>query len=170
MLFRSGLAWLGGNKAKYKGNLDSAAAFVQRTLGASNPLAAAGGDANWDQSTWGYAHAALFLGELHLANGGKKPSAELQKIADTLCVRQELTGGYGHGPGGKNALGYIELNILAAYVACGLSVLQQGGCKVDGAVLDKLFGYTEQSASSDGGVGYATGEGQKGHEIGRAHV
>ena len=164
----AGLAWLGAPKGKYKSQLDSAAAFVLRTLVAPNPLAAAGGDANWDQTTWGYAHAAIFLGELHLAGGGRKPSADLQRIADTLCTRQELTGGYGHGPGGKNALGYIELNILAAYVACGLSVLQQCGCKVDGAVVDKLFGYSEQSAGGDGGVGYATGEGQKGHgNIGR---
>ena len=167
----AGLAWIGGgsslSKGKYKTNLASAQSFVLRGLETPDRMRSAGG-ANWDQTTWGYAHAAIFLGELQLASGQKKPSVELQKIVDTLCARQEVSGGYGHGPGGKNALGYIELNILAAYVACGLSLGQQAGCKVDGAVLDKLFGYCEESASEDGGVGYATGPGQKGHgNIGR---
>lgn len=167
----AGLAWIGGgsslSKGKYKTNLASAQSFVLRGVDAPDRMRSGDG-ANWDQTTWGYAHAAIFLGELQLASGLKKPSPELQKIVDTLCVRQEISGGYGHGPGGKNALGYIELNILAAYVACGLSLGQQAGCKVDGAVLDKLFGYCEESASEDGGVGYSTGQGQKGHgNIGR---
>jgi len=161
----AGLAWIGGGsslaKGKHKENLAMAQQFVLRGLGQPSRLGDTEG-ANWDQTTWGYAHAAIFLGELHLAGGGKKPSAELQRIADTLCARQELSGGYGHGPGGKNALGYIELNILAAYVACGLSLAQQAGCKVDAAVVDKLFGYAEESSGDDGGVGYATGPGQRG--------
>jgi hypothetical protein len=161
----AGLAWIGGGsslaKGKYKDQLASAQQFVLRGLDAPDRMGDTGG-ANWNQTTWGYAHAAIFLGELQLAGGGKKPSAELQRIADTLCARQELSGGYGHGPGGKNALGYIELNILAAYVACGLSLAQQCGCKVDAAVVDKLFGYAEESSGNDGGVGYATGPGQRG--------
>ena len=166
----AGLAWIGGGsslqKGKYKGNLASAQSFVLR--GVETPDAMRGGDgANWDQTTWAYAHAAIFLGELAIASG-KKAGPELQKVADTLCARQEVSGGYAHGPGGKNALGYLELNILAAYVASGLSVLQQAGCKVDPAVLDKLFGYAEASAGEDGGVGYSTDSGQKGHgNIGR---
>ena len=160
----AGLAWIGGGsslaKGKHKENLATAQQFVLRTVGQANKMT--GAEGNWDQTTWGYAHAAIFLGELQLAGGGKKPSAELQRIADTLCARQEVSGGYGHGPGGKNALGYIELNILAGYVACGLSLAQQAGCKVDTAVVDKLFGYTEESSGEDGGVGYATGPGQKG--------
>jgi hypothetical protein len=160
----AGLAWIGGGsslaKGKHKANLASAQQFVLREVG-QDALRPAGG-ANWDQTTWGYAHAAIFLGELQLAGGSKKPSAELQRIADTLCARQELSGGFGHGPGGKNALGYIELNILAAYVACGLSLAQQAGCKVDAAVVEKLFGYAEASAGDDGGVGYSTADGQRG--------
>lgn len=161
----AGLAWIGGGsslaKGKHKENLATAQQFVLRGLTLPNRMAEAGGG-NWDQTTWGYAHAAIFLGELQLAGGGKKPSADLQRIADTLCTRQEVSGGYGHGPGGKNALGYIELNILAGYVACGLSIAQQAGCKIDANVVDKLFGYTDESSGEDGGVGYATGEGQKG--------
>lgn len=162
----AGLAWLGGGsslqKGKYKTNLASAAQFVLHGLEQPDPMRGNTSGGNWDQTTWGYAHAAIFLGELQLAGGGKKPSADLQRIADTLCQRQEISGGYGHGPGGKNALGYLELNILAAYVADGLSICQQAGCKVDPAVVDKLLGYAEASAGGDGGVGYSTGEGQQG--------
>lgn len=166
----AGLAWIGGGssltKGKYKAALSEAQSFVLRGLETPNEMSFGQG-ANWDQSTWGYAHAALFLGELALASG-RKANADLQKIADTLCKRQEQSGGYGHGPGGKNALGYIELNILAAYVASGLSVLHQAGCKVDHAVLEKLFDYAQQSAGEDGGVGYSTASGQQGQgNIGR---
>ncbi|MCA8977318.1 MAG: PDZ domain-containing protein [Planctomycetes bacterium] len=159
----AGLAWIGEGsslkRGRHKANLKSAVDFVLRELGGKS---AVGGDANWDQSTWGYAHAAIFLGELQLCGKSKAISADLQRIATTLCKRQELTGGYGHGPGGKNALGYIELNILAAYVVSGLGVAQRAGCTVDAAIVDKLLGYTRESAGDDGGVGYATGPGQKG--------
>jgi hypothetical protein len=166
----AGLAWIGGGsslqKGPWKAQLASAQSFVLRGLETPNELSFGQG-ANWDQTTWGYAHAAIFLGELALASG-RKASPDLQKIADTLCTRQEQSGGYGHGPGGKNALGYIELNILAAYVASGLSVLHQAGCKVDRAVLDKLFEYAQLSAGEDGGVGYSTASGQQGQgNIGR---
>lgn len=161
----AGLAWISGGsslkKGKYKSNLESALAFVQRGLKAPDPMQGQGG-ANWDQSTWGYAHAAIFVGELCRANKSKALQKDLQELVDTLCARQELSGGYGHGPGGTNALGYVELNILAAYVLDGLSLGQQCGCKVDQAVVDKLLGYTRESAGQDGGVGYATGPGQKG--------
>lgn len=162
----AGLAWIGGGstlqKGKYKANLTSAVQFVLHGLEQPDPLAGNTQGGSWDQTTWGYAHAAIFLGELQIAGGGKKPSADLQRIADTLCKRQEVSGGYGHGPGGKNALGYIELNILAAFVADGLSICQQAGCKVDPKVVDRLLGYAEESAGADGGVGYSTGPGQKG--------
>ncbi len=167
----AGLAWIGGGsslqKGKYKANLASAQQFVLRGLGQPEPRLGHG-DANWDQTTWALAHAAIFLGELQLASGGKKPSQDLQRLADELAARQEAQGGYGHGPGGKNALGYVELNIMLTYVACGLSLAEQAGCKVDQAALDKLFGYAEQSANEDGGVGYSTLEGQRGFgNIGR---
>ena len=164
MTCMAGLAWISEGsslkRGKRKKNLQSAVDFVSRTVGRSMPLGDTG--ANWDQTTWGYAYAAIFLGELQLAGKTRKLDDTLQEIVDILQKRQEVSGGYGHGPGGKNALGYIELNILAAYVLCGLSVCEQAGCEVDAKIVDKLIGYCEQSAGGDGGVGYATGEGQQG--------
>ncbi|MCB9876633.1 MAG: hypothetical protein H6835_03435 [Planctomycetes bacterium] len=161
----AGLAWISGGsslkKGKHKGNLQSAVDFVRRGLTEGDPMKGRT-EANWDQTTWGFAHAAIFFGELCVAAKDKALQKELQAIVDTLCQRQEASGGYGHGPGGKNALGYIELNILAAYVVSGLGVAQRAGCTVDAAIVDKLLGYTRESAGDDGGVGYATGPGQKG--------
>ncbi len=170
----AGLAWIAGGSSlkggKHKANLEKASKFVIRGLYAEDPFASArgGGTANWDQTTWAFAHAGVFLGELLLAGKNKKLKAELQKIADTICKRQEASGGYGHGPGGKNALGYIELNILGAYSLCALSLAKQAGCTIDDEVVTKLNAYLEESASSDGGVGYSTAPGQKGSgNIGR---
>lgn len=161
----AGLAWISGGsslkKGKHKTNLQSAVAFVQRGLSEGDPMKGRT-EANWDQTTWGFAHAAIFFGELCLAAKDKALQKELQSIVDTLSQRQEVSGGYGHGPGGKNALGYIELNILAAYVLSGLGTAQRAGCEVDAAIVDKLLGYAQESAGDDGGVGYATGPGQKG--------
>ncbi|MEZ6038098.1 MAG: DUF6288 domain-containing protein [Planctomycetota bacterium] len=161
----AGLAWISGGsslkKGKHKANLQSAVDFVRRGLTVGDPMKGRS-EANWDQTTWGQAHAAIFFGELCLVGKDKALQKELQTIVDTLCARQEASGGYGHGPGGKNALGYVELNILAAYVVSGLGVAQRAGCTVDPAVVDKLLGYTRESAGDDGGVGYATGPGQKG--------
>lgn len=159
----AGLAWIAEGsslkRGKRRANLKSAVSFVRGKLGVTHAL---GGGANWDQTTWGYAHAAIFLGELQLAGKSREITADLQRIADILGKRQEVSGGYGHGPGGKNALGYVELNILAAYVLCGLSLAEQAGCKVDHAVVDKVLGYCRDSAGKGGGVGYSTGDGQKG--------
>lgn len=157
----AGLAWISAGsslkRGRYKDNLKSASQFVLHGVGHDESQ-----DASWDQTTWGYAHAAIFLGELALASKTREFDKELQRLADTLAQRQEASGGFGHGAGGKNALGYVELNIIAGYVLGGLSLCAQCGCKVDDQVVDKLLGYCRESAGDDGGVGYSTGEGQKG--------
>ena len=70
----AGLAWIGGGsslaKGKYKDQLASAQQFVLRGLDAPDRMGDTGG-ANWNQTTWGYAHAAIFLGELAIASGKK---------------------------------------------------------------------------------------------------
>ncbi len=171
----AGLAWISGGSSlkggKHKSNIDKASKFVLRGLYAPDRMGGMGAGANWNQTTWSFAHAAIFLGELQLASKSKKLKPELQKIADILCKRQEATGGFGHGPGGKNALGYIELNILGGYVLSGLSLAKQAGCKVDEKITAQLETYLEASASESGGVGYSTAPGQKGSgNIGRTAV
>lgn len=168
----AGLAWLAGGSSlrsgKHRKNIAGAAQFVERKLYAKDPFAGAGGGANWNQSSWAFAYSVLFLSELQLASKNRKGLPFLKKITKELCIRQEVSGGYGHGPGGKNALGYVELNILGSYVLSALGVAKQAGIPVDEAVVKKLAAYMEASASKDGGVGYSTAPGQAGQgNIGR---
>lgn len=163
----AGLAWIAGGsnlaKGRYSKNLQEAAKFVLRGLEAEDPFAGRRpGGANWDQSTWAYAYTAVFLGELHAAKKSPKLRRDLQRLVDVLVQRQEASGGYAHGPGGKNALGYLELNIMAGFVLSGLGLAQKAGCEVDEKMVARYAAYLEQSSSGDGGVGYADSPGQKG--------
>ncbi len=168
----AGLAWIAEGSTtrsgRYAENLRKAVDFVTGALDAPDPFGQRRpGGANWDQSNWSYAHAAIFLGELYQHKKSKKLKKELQKIATTLCKRQEVSGGYAHGPGGPNGLGYVELNIMAGYVLAGLGLAEQAGCQIEDKVVDRLLEYLEAS-SSGGGVGYSTKAGQKGQgNIGR---
>lgn len=168
----AGLAWLAGGsslkRGKFKGNIDKATKFVLRELYAADPFGGVRGGANWDQSTWAFAHAAIFFGEALLASKSKTLKSKLQDIVDVLQQRQEASGGYAHGPGGKNALDYLELNIQAVYVLCGLSLAKQAGCTIEEGVVERIQKYLEESAGQDGGVGYSSGPGQRGSgNIGR---
>ena len=164
----AGLAWLSGGSnlksGKHRKAIGKAYKFVLRGLEQGDPFTRNGGfgQANWDQSTWAYAHAAIFLGELHAARKSKSLQRELQKLANVLVVRQEGSGGYAHGPGGPNALGYVELNIVGGFVLTGLGLARQAGCQIDKSVVDKLVAYLQRSGTGDGGVGYSTEPGQKG--------
>jgi len=163
----AGLAWLSsGSKlrgGKHAANLRLAYDFVTRHLYSKNPLAGMRpGGKNWDQTTWAFGHAGIFLGELHAAQKSKKVKKELQRIVAELARRQEVSGGYAHGPGGANALGYVELNIMAGFVLTSFGLAQQAGCTVEKKAVDRLIDYLEESAGQGGGVGYAASKGQKG--------
>ena len=168
----AGLAWIAGGShlsgGRYKSNIKAAYEFVLRGLKEKSPFGSLAGDVNWDQTTWGHGHAAVFLGELCAAKKSSKVRKELQWIVTELCQRQEQTGGYGHGPGGKNGLGYIELNIMAGFVLAGIGLGEQAGCEVDRGVVERLLAYCEASAGNGNGVGYSTVGGHVGHgNIGR---
>jgi len=126
------------------------------------------GGANWNQTNWGLAYAAMFLGELHARTPDRAVLDALHFCAKKLVRNQEASGGWAHGPGGRNALGYIELNIVTGLALCGLGVAQQFGFSVPKDCLDRAEAYLRASSGGDGGVGYSTSPGQKGRgNIGR---
>ena len=162
----AGLAWLSSGSScqegPYRKNLQSAYTFVARELTAADSAAVRRWrGVSWDQTNWAYAHAGIFLGELHTAGPDPGIRRVLQKIATVLLARQEGSGGYAHGPGGVNAQGYLELNILAGFVLSALGLARRAGCAVDQARVDRLMSYLEAS-SAGGGVGYSTRPGQQG--------
>jgi hypothetical protein len=170
----AGLAWLGGgsdlSKGPYKDNLRNACEFVSkkvRELG-EQKRGDRGPAPNWRQSNWGYAHAAMFLGELHARSADRGVLDALHYCARRLVETQEASGGWAHGPGGRNALKYLELNIVTGLALCGLGLAQQSGYEVPEQTLKLAEEYLIESGGGDGGVGYSTMPGQKGQgNIGR---
>jgi hypothetical protein len=173
----AGLAWLaGGSDLKsgpYKDNVAAAAKFVAANAGNKMSMGGAPGrgGANWDQTNWGYAHAAIFLGELQARTPDEEVRRALMECGKALAERQEATGGWAHGPGGPNALGYVELNIVTGLSLAGLGLAQQAGYRVPQEVLDLAEAYLKASSGGDGGVGYSSQGGQRGQgNIGRTAI
>lgn len=166
----AGLAWITGGSSLESGphaeNLAKAFTFVSTNAGAKSALSGETGS-NWSQENWGWVHAGIFLGELHRASPNEELLVALQRIVDTIQGNQEASGGYAHGPGGPNALGYVELNIVGGLALCALGLGQQAGCTIDEDKVERLMAYIE--ASSGDGVGYSTKDGQRGiANIGRS--
>ncbi len=171
----AGLAWIAGGsthtQGPYKDNLARAVTFVIDHVG-KRPSMVGGegmrGGNNWNQTNWGVAHAAIFLGELHAHQPDPKLKRALLDLGTSLAERQEQSGGWAHGPGGPNALGYVELNILTGLALCGMGLASQAGYEPNAAVLELAEAYLQQSSNGDGGVGYSHKAGQRGQgNIGR---
>jgi hypothetical protein len=176
----AGLAWLAAGsdleQGPYREQVEKAAAFVAEGAGETSrlPPGARGGSdrasrmQGMDQSNWGWAHAAIFLGELEARSPAPKIRAALQRCGETLATQQEPSGGWAHGPGGPNPLGYTELNIVTGLALCGLGMAQRAGWEVPAGVLEQADAYLRASSGGDGGVGYADSPGQRGQgNIGR---
>lgn len=174
----AGLVWLSGGsdleQGPYKDNVTRAVAFIRERMGKSSMPDTGGGYAHeaagrpsWNQWNWGYAHAAIFLGELHARTPNDELRATLHETARVLCANQEDSGGWAHGPGGPNALGYLELNIVTGLALTGIGLAEQAGFEVPEEVVPKADEYLK-SSSSGGGVGYSAKPGQAGQgNIGR---
>jgi hypothetical protein len=164
----AGLAWLAGGSDLERGdqreNVVRATEFVvadlERRQGQPLPRPPAG-EPNWDQSNWALVYAGLFLGELQARTPTDRVKDALAFLAGELVRRQEASGGYAHGPGGPNALDYVELNIVGGLSLMALGACERNGVAVDDAAVEKLVAYLEAS-SSGGGVGYSTEAGQQG--------
>ncbi len=134
----AGLAWLSEGSSSTKGRYAKAIAkardFVRKGLRAKDPFKdrmPAG--ASWDQTNWAFGHAGIFFGELWKRAPDDELVKSLEFVAGTLAQRQEASGGYAHGPGGKNALGYVELNIMAGLSLRSLRAAKTAGSGGDGA-------------------------------------
>jgi hypothetical protein len=172
----AGLAWLAAGsdlaKGPYADNVKRAVEFVKANVGSeSSSEPAPSGGANWNQTNWGYAHTAVFLGELQQRSPDAGVLEELRACADKIAKNQETSGGWAHGPGGPNALGYVELNIVSGLAMLGMGLAHEAGWPVPDDVLAKGRKYIEESSGGDGGVGYSTNKGQQGQgNIGRTAV
>lgn len=171
----AGLCWLAAGSAPGKGtyaeNVEKARDFVVATLFKADEMQTMSRDANWNQTHWRLTYGMMFLAECEARSPSSAVKTALQEGVVRLEAAQIDSGGFGHGPGGANALGYIELNIVGGLVLKALGAAKAVGCKVDDVKARKLLRYLEASGGGDGGVGYSTAQGQKGDgNIGRTAV
>ncbi|MBN2489361.1 MAG: PDZ domain-containing protein [Planctomycetes bacterium] len=136
--------------------------YVVRTLDAPDPLERLRSEqgANWSQVNWPLAYAPLLLTAMPQEGGAMDA---LKAIAHKLIDNQEASGGYAHGPGGPNALDYVELEIVSNYALASLGLLRDRGLAVDAAGVDRGLAYIQACMAGDGGVAYSTRPGQAGH-------
>lgn len=169
----AGLAWIGSGSnletGDYRDEIAKAHKFVMDNLD-SMESSMGSSDSNWNQENWGWVHAGIFLGELHVHSPSEDLAKDLQTIVAGILEGVEESGGFAHGPGGPNALGYVELNIVTGLALCGLGLAERAGCEIDREAIEKMQEYIEAS-SGGGGVGYSTKDGQVGQgNIGRTAV
>jgi len=127
-----------------------------------------GGGANWSQVNWQLAYGGMFLAEAAARTKRADALAKLAEVAKTLASNQESTGGWAHGPGGPNGLGYVELEIMSNYALAQLGCAQRLKAPVDKKLLAAGLKYVEECVATEGGVAYSTRPGQKGFgEAGR---
>lgn len=148
---------------RHRSAVQQAMKYVVRTCGAPSPfdrMRRQAGGANWSQVNWQLGYAPLFLTAFPQ---NSKVRAKLREVAAKLIENQEHTGGYAHGPGGPNALDYLELEIVSNYALASLGLMRDCGVALEEPGVDKGLGYIKACMSGDGGVAYSTRPGQAGH-------
>lgn len=121
------------------------------------------GGANASQLNWSLGFATLFLSE-YVAQKGKDSGAVkvLQKLCEQIAQSQETNGGWAHGPGGPNSLGYTDLSAVTVLVLAGYGGSKRVGVKVRDDVMEKGLRYLMETSGASGTIGYSARGGQKG--------
>lgn len=162
----SGLAFVASGSTPGKGpfgpEVNKAVAYLLRHAGKEMKFGNMGGKGNWSQLNWNVGYAPLLLAEAYQATGDQRVLAKIDELAKAICRNQEASGGWAHGPGGPNALNYLELEIVSNYCMASLGIARQLGLEVPQEVIDRSVRWIEQTGAGDGGVGYSPRPGQKG--------
>lgn len=128
-----------------------------------------GGSPNRSQVNWPLGFAAMTLAEYIAHKPDRTAKKRLERICAMLAANQETTGGWAHGPGGPNSLGYTDLVACTVVCLAGMSAAKRAGVKVDENAISKAVEYVKRSAGSEGQIGYSPRGGQVGMpEPGRA--
>lgn len=156
-----GLALKGAGK-QHRPAVSKALEHVLRTCGAPGPFdrIRSQRQANWNQVNWQLAYAPLFLTSVRQ---NVEVRNKLGEIARKLIENQEGSGGYAHGPGGPNALGYLELEIVSNHALASLGLMRDYGISLDEVGVQSGLDYVLSCMAGDGGIAYSTRPGQAGH-------
>ncbi|MEK7485480.1 MAG: DUF6288 domain-containing protein [Planctomycetota bacterium] len=123
---------------------------------------------NWNQENWALSYAPIFLCELYKRSPRPEILALLKQIGVKLLQNQETSGGWGHGPGGPNALGYVELEVMSNWALASLGMMKSVGVSLEDEKINKAVQYVVECGTADGGMAYSKRPGQSGYgEVGR---
>ncbi|KAF0247144.1 MAG: hypothetical protein FD180_83 [Planctomycetota bacterium] len=149
----------------YADNLARAAKWVTEKCGKEESFGGEErprGGANWNQTNWSLAYGCLFLSEIYRLDPTPELEQRLTELMQTIEKNQEASGGWAHGPGGPNALKYLELQIVGNFELAALGALRKVGFKPSQEVIDKGVAYMISTSGGDGGIGYSANPGQQG--------
>lgn len=163
----SGLAFIasgsGPGRGPYGSEVNKAVAFLMRNAGKETKFGTSGSGGNWSQVNWNVGYAPILLAEACKATGNREILAKIEDLSKAICANQEPSGGWAHGPGGPNALGYVELEIVSNYSLASLGFAKRLGIEVDEETISRAVEWIQATGGGDGGVGYSTRPGQQGH-------
>lgn len=154
----AGLALLAAG-SPYKAQIDKAAQYVCANILKKGHQP----DPKWDQTNWQIAVGGMFLCEYYACSKSAETRAVLDKVLLEVFNRIEPSGGWGHYHGGKNALNYVELEIMSNWMLATAGMAQRLGLKPPQDKIARALKFIEDScAPGQGGVGYSPNPGQKG--------
>jgi hypothetical protein len=156
----------GGPSGEHAPILRGIATFISSAVLDTSRIA---GGANTSQANWCLGFGALFLAEYIAHKDDKTARRRLEEVVNRLVANQEANGGWAHGPGGANALGYTDFVAVTAVCLAGLGGARRIGITVDPGCIRRAQTYIEGTASPEGAIGYSMRAGQVGMpEPGRA--
>lgn len=162
-----GLALLASG-ADFDDSVKAAADYVEANLFAD--LSGAAFPPMWDQSNWKIGIGGLFLCEYYACLKARKPGYRsehyerlIQRLVDEAFERMEASGGWGHTPRVRNALNYIELQMMSNWMLMMAGAAQKLGARLPKDRLEQALWFVQCcSNDGEGGVGYSPWRGQKG--------
>ncbi len=157
------------DKGTYSTNVKKAVQYVLANIGEEREFPGMQkGGANWNQTNWGLGYGGTFLAQVQMLSPVNGVKEKLIAVRDKILANMEATGGWAHGPGGPNALNYLELEIVSNYCLSALGGIQACGIDVDKTKIDKALAYIQKCGGGGAGVGYSTRQGQVGMgDVGR---
>ncbi len=121
-----------------------------------------GGGGNWNQTNWALGYGAMFLAEYLARTGDAAVRQKLNWVCRQIEANQETNGGWSHGPGGPNALGYTDFAAVTNVVLSGYGAAGKAKIKLKSTTISRGVSYLIGTSGPSGTIGYSQRRGQKG--------
>lgn len=156
------LAWRGDKNQRYSAEIKKAAKGIAARAGKEEEMGKQKpGEPNWNQTNWPLAFAVMALSEITAKDSSNEWKPQIAEFTKKIGENQEATGGWAHGPGGPNALGYVELEVMSNLCLGAFGMAREAGIEPPASPLFKGVEYVK-ACTSGGGVAYSTRPGQAG--------